>query len=60
MWRFRGPNDVQNGSISSGDGMGHMGSDGYLDQSGSYFDPGSPPPPPMMDDFLPPPPPDMT
>ncbi|KAG9355568.1 hypothetical protein JZ751_000406 [Albula glossodonta] len=56
------PNDVQNGSISSGDGMGHMGSDGYLDQSqGSYsFESGSPPPPPAMDDFLPPPPPDMT
>ncbi|KAG7457844.1 hypothetical protein MATL_G00231630 [Megalops atlanticus] len=55
-------NDMLNGSISSGDGMGFMGSDGYLDQSqGSYsFDAGSPPPPPVSDDFLPPPPPDMT
>ncbi|XP_035285539.1 wiskott-Aldrich syndrome protein family member 2 [Anguilla anguilla] len=54
--------DALNGSISSGDGMAPMGSDGYLDQSqGSYsFDSGSPLPPPMVDDFLPPPPPDMT
>ncbi|KAJ8268165.1 hypothetical protein COCON_G00133370 [Conger conger] len=51
------PNDVLNGSISSGDGMGHMGSDG---EQSSYFDPGSPLPPPMTDEFLPPPPPDMT
>ncbi|KAJ8378434.1 hypothetical protein AAFF_G00242490 [Aldrovandia affinis] len=53
-------NDLQNGSISSGDGMGHMGSDGYLDQGSYSIDSGSPPPPPAMDDFLPPPPPDMT
>ncbi|XP_036372151.1 wiskott-Aldrich syndrome protein family member 2 [Megalops cyprinoides] len=55
-------NDMLNGSISSGDGMGFMGSDGYLDQSQSSYslDAGSPPPPPVSDDFLPPPPPDMT
>ncbi|XP_066573677.1 actin-binding protein WASF2 [Amia ocellicauda] len=52
-------NEMLNGSISSGDGMG---TEGYLDQShGSYsgpFDPSSPLSP-SPDDMLPPPPPDM-
>ncbi|KAJ8273034.1 hypothetical protein GJAV_G00096640 [Gymnothorax javanicus] len=51
--------EAMNGSISSADGMGHMGSDGYPDQGSFSFESGSPPPPPIMDDFLPPPPPDM-
>uniref|UniRef100_W5MB53 Wiskott-Aldrich syndrome protein family member n=1 Tax=Lepisosteus oculatus TaxID=7918 RepID=W5MB53_LEPOC len=54
-------NEMLNGSISSGDGMG-TSAESYLDQSqNSYsgvFDPGSPPPPPAIDE-LPPPPPDM-
>ncbi|MBN3321371.1 FA76A protein, partial [Atractosteus spatula] len=54
-------NEMLNGSISSGDGMG-TSAESYLDQSqNSYsgvFDPGSPPPPPAIDE-LPPPPPDI-